>query len=332
MQCTGSNVARVFMILLVTFIGQNGVSQPSVPDNKLKALIVTGQGNHSWKESSADFKTILEMTGRFLADITTSPAPDASAGAWQSWQPVFSDYDVVLYKYRGHWPQSLRDSLRDYVAGGGGLVITHSIVGAFDDWPEYEEMIGMGWNAADQGTRIVYDDQSGEYVHLPRFHGAGAGHGKQHEYLVSTRSSDHPVMLGMPLVWMQADDELYHGMRGPAANLEVLATAFSDAREWGSANHEPVVWTVGYGAGRVFVTVLGHRMADDFAYDPATSRVGEIDSGANGAKAVHSVGFQTLLARGAEWAATGGVTIPVPLEFPTSNTPSVVPPNQVSWR
>ena len=74
MQYAGSNLARVLIILLMTFVGQNGMSQLSVPDDKLKALIVTGQGNHSWKESSADFKTILEMTGRFPADITTSPA------------------------------------------------------------------------------------------------------------------------------------------------------------------------------------------------------------------------------------------------------------------
>jgi hypothetical protein len=31
------------------------------------------------------------------------------------------------------------------------------------------------------------------------------------------------------------------------------------------------------------------------------------------------VGFQTVLLRGTEWAATGKVTIPVPAEFPTKD-------------
>ena len=92
--------------------------------------------------------------------------------------------------------------------------------------------------------------------------------------------------------------------------------------------HEPILWTVGYGEGRVVVTVLGHRMSDQFRYDPERH---ELDHGANGTKAVHSVGFQTLLARGAEWAATGNVTIPVPKGFPTADTASVVSPENVTW-
>ena len=128
---------------------------------------------------------------------------------------------------------------------------------------------------------------------------------------------------------MQAQDELYHGMRGPAKDMEILATAFSDASLWGSANHEPVVWTVNYGQGRIVVTVLGHRMADDFHYDPEQH---ELDHGANGTSAVHSVGFQTLVLRGCEWAATGEVTTRVPAKFPTLESVSVIPPSDVDWR
>ena len=52
-----------------------------------------------------------------------------------------------------------------------------------------------------------------------------------------------------------------------------------------------MLWTLQYGQGRVFVTALGH--------DPA---------------AMAGAGFAATLTRGAEWAATGNVTIPLPPE------------------
>ncbi|MGH2626526.1 MAG: hypothetical protein ACRDHY_07750, partial [Anaerolineales bacterium] len=54
--------------------------------------------------------------------------------------------------------------------------------------------------------------------------------------------------------------------------------------------HEPMVWVAKYGKGRVYHNALGHG--------PEQMQKG--------------IGFQILLARGVEWAATGKVTIPVP--------------------
>lgn len=50
-----------------------------------------------------------------------------------------------------------------------------------------------------------------------------------------------------------------------------------------------------YGQGRVFHTTLGHDVA-----------------------AMQCVGFIVTLQRGAEWAATGRVTMPVPHDFPSA--------------
>jgi type 1 glutamine amidotransferase len=61
-----------------------------------------------------------------------------------------------------------------------------------------------------------------------------------------------------------------------------------------------VAWTVEYGKGRVFAIVLGHDV-----------------------KAMSCVGFQTLLSRGCEWAATGKVTLTAPKDFPTETKASV---------
>ena len=89
-------------------------------------------------------------------------------------------------------------------------------------------------------------------------------------------------------------DELYHGMRGPIENVHVLATAYSDKAKGGTGDHEPMIWTVNYGKGRVFHTPMGH----------------DLDG-------MRCVGFMATLLRGTEWAATGKVTMPIPADFPT---------------
>jgi type 1 glutamine amidotransferase len=74
----------------------------------------------------------------------------------------------------------------------------------------------------------------------------------------------------------------------------VLVTAFSDLKKdpKNTDKHEPVVWVASYGKGRVCENVLGHDVA-----------------------AMKDAGFQTLLIRGVEWAATGEVRTPVPAEL-----------------
>ncbi len=54
-----------------------------------------------------------------------------------------------------------------------------------------------------------------------------------------------------------------------------------------------------YGKGRVFHTTFGHDI-----------------------RALSSADFAVILQRGAEWAATGDVTQPVPATFPTADAPS----------
>jgi type 1 glutamine amidotransferase len=84
--------------------------------------------------------------------------------------------------------------------------------------------------------------------------------------------------------------------------MHVLATAYADKAKGGSGRHQPMIFTVSYGKGRVFHTPMGHD-----------------------ANAMLCVGFQTTLNRGTEWAATGNVTIPIPANFPTDKNVSIVP-------
>jgi type 1 glutamine amidotransferase len=116
-------------------------------------------------------------------------------------------------------------------------------------------------------------------------------HGKRHEFNVTIRKADHPITKGLPTEFAHSNDELYqNSVMFPGA--EVLATAWSDKKidPKNTDKHEPVVWVAKYGSGRVVENVLGHDV-------PAMK---------------NSPGFQALLVRGVEWAATGDAKSPVP--------------------
>jgi hypothetical protein len=106
-------------------------------------------------------------------------------------------------------------------------------------------------------------------------------------------------MKGLPVRWLHGKDELYSTLRGPAKNMEILATAYADTAQGGTGRNEPILITTNYGKGRVFHTVLGHA-----------------DQG--GGPAMECVGFIVTFQRGAEWAASGKVTQQVPYDFPNA--------------
>jgi hypothetical protein len=260
-----------------------------------RALIVTGQNNHNWKASSPILKVLLEQTGLFTADIALTPG---KGGDMNTFKPNFSKYNVVVIDYNGEsWSDKTKTDFVDYVKNGGGVVIYHAGDNSFPDWKEFNLMIGLGgW-----GNRTEKD---GPYVYFKRdimitdtAAGKGGSHGKRHEYEVRLRNMEHPITKGLPRRWIHGADELYSQLRGPAQNMEILATAFAAPGQGGTGRDEPMLMTISYGKGRIFHTALGH--ADE-----------------GGGPAMQCVGFIVTFQRGAEWAACGNVTQKIPYDFP----------------
>ncbi|MFQ5731691.1 MAG: ThuA domain-containing protein [Planctomycetaceae bacterium] len=271
-------------------------------DKKLKLLIIDGQNNHNWKATTPVLKGFLNGSGRFEVSVATSPPRrKGTKEAWAKFRPNFSEYDVVLSNYNGElWPKPVQKAFEEYVANGGGVVIVHAANNAFPQWGEFNKMIGLGWRNNRYGDRITLDDK-GAVIRTEKGKGPGAGHGPQHAFSIVVRDTKHPVTRDMPREWMHFKDELYHGQRGPALNMHILATAYSARDKRGTSAHEPMVWWIPYGKGKVFTTVMGHA---DYS--------------------MKCVGFQTVVLRGAEWVATGKVTIKVPKHFPTATETSVI--------
>ena len=172
-------------------------------------------------------------------------------------------------------------------------MVIHAANNSFPKWREYNRVIGLGgWGGRNEtdGPYLYFKD--GEFLR-DKSKGRGGSHGRRHPFEVVVRDPSHPVTKGMPSGWMHAQDELYDRLRGPAENLTVLATAFAAKETGGSGEHEPLLMAIGFGEGRCFHTALGHD-----------------------AVAMKCVAFQVTLVRGAEWAATGKVTTPIPADFP----------------
>ena len=278
----------------------------------LKALIVTGQNNHDWKTSSSILKQILEDTNLF--EVATAISPP-QGGDMSVFSPDFASYQLVVIDYNGdEWTEPTQKAFVDFVRIGGGVVIFHAANNSFPRWKEYNQITGLGgWGSRDElsGPYVFWDE--GKIVRDPS-PGIGGYHGSQHAFLVVNRDTSHPITRGLPEKWMHAKDELYSLLRGPAENIHILATAYSDPSQLGTGRDEPVLFTVSYGKGRIFHTVLGHA-------------AGEIRP-----SAIECVGFIVTFQRGAEWAATGEVTQKIPGDFPAVYRDYGTPDDVRQWK
>ena len=190
-------------------------------------------------------------------------------------------YDVLLLNYR-NTPKGAKDNPASVWSDANKQAFTDAVKG------------GKGL--------VVYHHASSAFVGTDpldrEFEKVIAGgwrkqgfHGKMHEFTLTIRK-DHPITHGLK-EFKHGRDELYqNSLILPGS--EVLVTAYSDKSKdpKNTGKHEPVVWVATYGKGRVYHNALGHD-----------------------AEAMRSPGFQALLIRGVEWAATGEVYYPFPAEL-----------------
>lgn len=299
---------RDFTALATAALSFGAGSLRAIPKGRRvsSVLFITGQNNHDWERTTPLLQGILNDSGLFDVTLSLTPPKGADPESWDAWRPEFSAFDVVFLNYNGEmWPEEVRTAFTNYIRGGGGALAQHASNNPFTGWAEFEEMVGLLWRDSDFGERL-YLDEAGNGVRVPAGEGPGAGHGRLHNWQITTRDPDHPIMQGVPEAWMHSHDELYHGQRGPARNMNILASAYSSPDSGGTGMHEPMIWWIPYGEGKVLTFLPGHlwgRQEDTTA--------------------LRCIGLRTLLQRSTEWLATGEVTTPIPDNFPGPDRVSV---------
>ncbi|CAN5906326.1 ThuA domain-containing protein [soil metagenome] len=328
---------RLLLVLALMMGGTAlAASKPSI-------LIIDGRNNHDWRTTTESLRATLNSTGLFEIEVSTAPEnrlpsppkelqsgdlnfaeakaqyeilrksyQPAADAEWAKWLPDFSKHAAVVLNYNGpEWPKPMQQAFINYVRNGGGVMLIHAANNAFANWTEFNDMIGLGWRKGGFGQCLIVN-QDGSIAECCQ--GDATSHGSKHPFVVTNRVPDHPVLRGLPTEWLHAKDELYHHLRGPAKNVTILASAFSEEKERGSGRHEPVLYETTYGQGRVLVSTMGHAWLGDSEHE-----------------SLQCVGFQTLLTRGVEYVATGKVTLPLPSSFPTKERASILMPNSVLW-
>lgn len=264
---------------------------PALGFSKKSALIIDGQNNHAWAQTTPLLQRYLEETGLFTVSVSTTPP---KGGDMKAYRPNLRAHDLIVLNYNGeNWSKEFEGDFEKFVSSGKGLVVVHAADNSFPDWVAFNEMIGLGgWGGRNEKSGPYLRLREGKWVEDTQV-GRGGSHGTQHEYVVKLRDSNHPVTKGLPAEWLHAKDELYDRLRGPAKNVHILASAFAPLEMKGSGEEEPLIMVLPYGKGRVFHNCLGH-----------------------GVEALQSVDSIVTYQRGAEWACTGRVTQKVPADFP----------------
>jgi type 1 glutamine amidotransferase len=258
-------VAAVCGLSMMVPVAEAG-DQPDAGRGKIRLLILSGANNHDWKSTTPVLKKMYEESGRFTVDVTEN-VPQLSGRDFAKYDALVSNY-TTYPDVKGHrWPAETEKAFLDYIAAGHGLVLFHAASTAWNDWPEFTDLIGLTWQ------------------------GGQSAHGNYHSFVVNIIDREHPVTKGMK-DFQHLKDELYHRQL-QHSTAKVLATAFSAKAMHGSGQNEPMIVVTEYGKGRVFHNAMGHD-----------------------APSMRCVAWQTLMLRGAEWAATGKVTIPIPAAWP----------------
>ena len=199
-----------------------------------KVLIITGDHETNWKETTRALKEILVKAGHKV-NVTEKARLDLTP-------EKLNAYDVLLLNYKetekggkanpdSIWTDANKRAFAQAIKSGTGLVVAHGAFSAFageSSWTrEFEQLCAGGWQK-----------RSGRKMHD----------------LKLTVQRDHPITRGLTSL-PHGRDELFQNLR-LAEGSQVLVTAF-DGREM----DEPVVWVSSYGKGRVVQSALGRDIA-----------------------------------------------------------------------
>ena len=216
----------VLLLVLSFFIAGSQTTPAQAPAEKpVRVLIVTGVDypGHPWKTQAVLLRR--ELGAARHIDIQLSEDIEVLG------TDAIFDYDVLMMNFKNYDPlkreEQAKANLVRFITEGRGLMYFHFTGGAFEQWKEFERIVGRVWN--------------------PQLR----GHDPYQPFTVDIIQKEHPIMRGISA--FQITDELYTCLEG-TRDIDVLATAKSsvDGKDY------PMAFSFTEGEGRGFYTPLGH--------------------------------------------------------------------------
>jgi type 1 glutamine amidotransferase len=222
---------------------------PAVPAKPRKLLIFdlnVGYGGHrSIPFANVAFTRMGQKTGAFETVVSHDPAAFRRESLRQ-FDGVFLNNTVGnLFE-----DPALRESLKDFVHEGGGLMGVHGTSvaftrwpGAVEDWPEFGLMLGArGANHRDSRERVFIKLDDPEHPLNRPFNGRGFEYRDEFFRFHDPYRRDRVrVLLSIDTEKTRLDEGPYRGRRERADNDYALA------------------WVRSYGRGRVFYSAIAHN-------------------------------------------------------------------------
>ena len=223
----GDEASGMKSLLLILVILGFSLHEVGAKPNPTRILVITGGHDYNKEE----FNKMLSGFPEVTFQVVEFPA------AFEMFKPENRlKYDVLVFYHM--WQTITPDEekmMTDCISGGKPLVVLHHSICAFDDWPEYWNMIG------------------GKYFHKPT-----TFKGKQYtecsyihdiHFRVNITRRKHPVTRG--LSDFDIFDETYKGYFVDDNVTPLLTT------DEPSSNHV-IGWAKTYGKSRIVVLQSGH--------------------------------------------------------------------------
>ena len=233
-----------------------------VPPKQRRRLLVFDlnvgyAGHRSAQYANYAFAQMGKKTGAFEATVSRDPAVFRPESLKQFDAVFFNNTVGNLFQ-----DPALRQSLRDFVYGGGGMLGLHGTtfaftwwpVGAREDWPEFGVMLGArGGTHRQNDERVVIKlDDPGHPLCAPFG-------GKRFEYRDEFFRVHEPYSRDTVRVLLSIDTEKTDMNQGKSFGDTVRAD-----------NDYALAWVRSYGKGRVFYCTIGHNPS--VFYDPVMLR------------------------------------------------------------
>ncbi len=215
--------------------------------------MLTGGPDHA-HDFAASAGAVAGVLGEDGHHVTVVDHPDLVASALGAgvdvlvvnalrWRMAHERYDHLRDQWAYTTSEPTKQAISSFVAGGGGLVGCHTASICFDDWPEWQQILGGSWNWTTSSHPPV---------------------GPVSADVASDAATQHPVLRDVGALHLH--DEVY-GALDLEPGIEVLMTA----RRHVDDEAQPVVWAWSYGAGRVVYDGFGHDAAS--VRDPDHARL-----------------------------------------------------------